>query len=284
MTSCHHGHSLHQNNLKEALQVIRTNEEIRIVEIDFVQVGDDFISSHDYKPENIANGSPLLEWIRKVVVERDIILWIDIKSHVDFTAFCCGCCDMRFKLDFRALFTVLARICKTLERKVQDRVWLSCQDRDVCDSIIRFNNSRLKPANRWTVVTDIPFVYSYAVNACRYVLPSLVYNWLQDRVFTELKEHDFERTRIYSNLPIVVCIDKSFFATNERIIQFVEESSIPLGSLIVLYTFEEPTEPITIQGYEIIMQYDYVPKELQQIRKKRSRPPQRGTLNKSKSF
>ncbi len=285
MTSCHHGHSLYPNNLKEAINVIRTNEEIRIVEIDFIQVGDDFVSSHDYTAEGIANGSPLIDWVRKVVIERDAILWIDLKSHLDFTAFCCGCCDMRFKVDWRLLFTVLARICKILQRKIQDKVWISCQEKDVCNSIIRFNNTRLKAVNRWTVVNDIPFIYSYAVNAVRSILPSTVYNWLQDSVFTQLKEYNFERTRIFSNLPIVVCIDKSFFSCTERIIQFVEDSTIPLGSRIVLYTFERTEPPILIQGYDIVMQYDYLPLQLEQPIRKKRRPllPQRRTeLNKSK--
>lgn len=254
---------------------MRTNPQIRVMEIDFVQVGDDFVSSHDYGAENIKNGSPLLQWIEYVVIKHKKILWIDVKSHVDFMAFCC-CCDMRFKFDCRALFRVLARICKTLQQRLQDRVWLSCQDKEVRQSFITLNN-RLDPRYQWIVTTDLPFVYSYAVSACRYLLPMPLYLWLQDRAFLQFLNYDFEATRISEQAPIVVCIDQSFFPSTERLIRFIEDSTIPLGSIIVLYTFENTQTPIIIRGYEIIMQYDYVP----QIRKKARPRPQ---LNKSKSF
>lgn len=279
MTSCHHGHVEHQNNLRQAIDVIRTNPDIRIVEIDFIQLGDEFISSHDYVAENISNGSPLLEWVRKVVIERKKILWIDLKSHVDFMAFCC--CDIRFKLDCNALFKTLSGICRILDMRVQDKVWLSCQDLEVREALVRCNR-RLKPENKWTIVTDIPFVYSYAVNACQYVLPSIFYNWLQDRVFAELCQYDFNRTRIYANVPIIVCIDKSFFATTERLTKFIEDSTIPLGSTIVLYTFERTEPPILISGYDIIMQYDYLP--IARKKPKPSEQQQRVLLTKSKPF
>jgi len=276
MTSCHHGHSLQQNNLRQALEVLATNPEIAVVEIDFVQVGDDFVSSHDYTQENITNGSPLCKWIEEVVVKRDKVLWVDIKSRIDFMAYCC-CCDMRFKFDCAALFNVLARIYKTFKRRLQDKVWLSCQEKEVRDGLIRRNN-RLDARHRWTVATDIPFVYSYAVNACRYVLPSSLSNWLQDRVFADLLVYDFDATRIYADTAIVVCIDRSFFPDVERLARFIEDSTIPLGSKIILYTFERTQPAITVAGYEIIMQYDYVP----QIRKKHRVP--RVQFNKSKSF
>lgn len=281
MTSCHHGHSLQQNNLKHAIDVLRTNPEIAVIEIDFVQIGDNFISSHDYNEENIKNGSTLLEWVQEIVIKQEKILWIDIKSHVDFMAYCC-CCDMRFKFDCGALFRVLARIYKTVKKKVQENVWLSCQDGEIRNALIRYNN-RIDVRFRWTIATDIPFVYSYAVNMCQYVLPSTLCNWVQDRAFADLLLYDFDATRIYGDVPVVVCIDQSFFPLVERLVKFIEDSTIPLGSTIVLYTFENRAiqEPITINGYDVIMQYDYVP----QIRKK-YRPPRapQQRLNKSKSF
>ncbi len=279
MTSCHHGDSAHPNNLGQAIEVIRCTPEIGILEIDFVQVGDDFISSHDYVAENIKNGSPLLQWIEQVVVKRGKTLWIDVKSHVDFMTLCgCFCGDIRFKFDCRALFSMLAKICNTLKQRVQHKVWLSCQDKEVRESFIRYNR-RLKPINRWTIVTDIPFVYSYAVNACQYLLPNTFYSWIQDRAFHDFLTYNFEVTRIYADVPVVVCIDRSFFATNERIIRFVEDSTIPLGSIVVLYTFPKTEAPIVIPGYEIIMQYDYTP--IARVRRKVMPCVQ---LNKSKSF
>ena len=281
MTSCHHGHAEHQNNLRHAIDVIRTNPDIQIVEIDFVQVGDDFVSSHDYAPENISNASPLLEWVRKVVVERKKILWVDLKSHVDFIAFCCFCCDTRFKLDCKALFKVLARICRTLGTRVQDKVWISCQDSDVREALIRCNRP-LKAENKWTVVTDIPFVYSYAVNACQYIIPSSMYNWLQDRVFAELCQFDFERARIFVDVPIIVCIDKSFFVNTERLAHFIEDSTIPLGSTIVLYTYDVTEPPVQVIGYNIIMQYNYV--TIERKKPRTTEQQQLALLSKAKNF
>lgn len=277
MTSCHHGDCAKQNNLGQAIEVTRAHPEIEILEIDFVQVGDDFISSHDYVAENIKNGSPLIQWIHQMVVKRKKTLWIDIKSHVDFMAFCC-CCDMRFKFDCRALFNTLAKICNTLKRRVQPHVWLSCQDREVREAFISYNK-RLEPINKWTIVTDIPFVYSYAVNACQYLLPSALYHWIQDRAFTGFLEYDFEMARIAVDVPLIVCIDRSFFATNERIVRFVEESTIPLGSVILLYTYPKTEAPIVIQGYRVVMQYDYTAQD----RTRRKALPD-VQLNKSKPF
>lgn len=246
MTSCHHGDVQCQNNLLQALQVIQSHEKIKVMEIDFVQVGEDFVSSHDYKPESIANGSPLSEWIDKVVLKNQKILWIDIKSHLDVFAF--TCCDVRFKFDCRQLFRVLAQLCNTTKQQLQSRVWLSCQDSVVRDTLLSLNN-RLKQRHRWIIMADIPFVYSYA---CKYLLPFSASDWIHNYVFSHFVTYDFSQSP-------VICIDRSFFPSDNRLIEFIENSTITPGTTLILYTFESGHPPIEVLGYNIIMQYDFTP-------------------------
>ncbi len=254
MTSCHHGHKEHPNNLEHAIEVLRENRNIGIIEIDFVQVGEDFISSHDYTEESIKQGSSLVRWVEQIVVKRDKILWIDIKSHVDFMAF--FCCDTRMKFDCRALFRVLAGICKTLERRIQSNIWLSCQDKEVSDTFVRLNN-RLKPLYKWTIINDIPFVSSYAWMRFYKALSLGTFDWVHSSLFNYFLTYDYASTRNNTDSKTVVCIDQSFFPSIARIIEFIEASTIPLGATIVLYTFDSTIPPISARGYTIIMQYDY---------------------------
>lgn len=250
MTSCHHGDSLCENNLARALDVLESNREIRVFEIDFVQVGDDFISSHDYSRENIANGSTLKEWIRAIVLTKKKILWIDIKSHVDFLAF--TCCDTRFKFDCRPLLKALARICKETKRRLQDNVWISCQDSEIRNALIHYNNTRIKEErDRWLIATDIPYVSSYV---CKLLLPESVFGWVNEWMFSNtFMELDYTSSRA-----LIVCIDHTFFSNDAKLIDFIEQSTIPPGSTIVLYTYKKHrATPIKALGYKIIMQYDY---------------------------
>ena len=255
MTSCHHGHARYENNLYHAIRVMNTQTEIKVMGIDFIHVGDDFVSSHDYSTENIENGASLGEWVEEVIIRRDKILWLDLKSHVDPIAIMCVCCDMRFKFDCRHLFKVLATLCNKTKRRLQDKIWLSCQDKEVRDSLVRFN-TRLKGSLRWNVVTDIPFVNNYA---CKYLndwLPINAYALIYSYVVSYFLEYDFtDASTGFTDL--VVCIDQCFFPCDSTLTKFIEESSIPPGATILLYTYERTHPSIRIMGYNIIMQYDY---------------------------
>ncbi len=256
-TSCHHGHSRYPNNLAHAIRVMNTQEEVGVMEIDFVQVGDDFVSSHDYKTENIEQGSCLGDWVEEVIVKRDLILWIDIKSHIDVMGFLFVCCDKRFKFDCHALFKALARLYNKHQSqlRLQDKIWLSCQDADVRDSLIRLNGS-LKARYKWTIVTDIPFIYSYV---CKYLndwLPVFAYTSMYDYVFSHFLEFDFTDVAIGFG-GIIVCIDQSFFPSDARLIEFIEKSTIPPGATLVLYNYERTHPPIKVMGYTVKMQYEY---------------------------
>jgi hypothetical protein len=246
MTSCHHGHFTKQNNLKAAEHVLKTHkDEIDVMEIDFVHLDNDFVSSHDYNTENIKNGSPLLEWIKLVVLKYKKTLWIDLKSHVDFIAFFCS--DVRFKLDCRKFFEVLNGIRHKLKLRIETHIWISCQDREVHDCLVHQNLN-----TRWKIVNDIPFVYSYV---CKYLLPLSAYPYIHDYVFKYFLVYDF------GDDSEIICIDQSFFPSTTKLLQFIEASNIPLGATIVLYTFKrEQQVQLHLNGYNIIMQYDYAPK------------------------
>lgn len=250
MTSCHHGHADHQNSLAHAKAVLKAHHrEIGVMEIDFVNVRDNFVSSHDFSQTSIEAGSSLLDWVKLVVVRYEKVLWIDLKSHHDFLGL--FCCDVRFKTDCKLLFEVLDRIRRTVKRRIETHIWISCQDSAVHDQLVRYNNNSLGH-NRWIIANDIPFVGSYLQ---QYILPRV---WLTHTMHSEFREYDFNETTCVSNPNPVVCIDRSFFTSTQRLIDFIEDSSIPLGATVLLYTFEASQEPIRIEGYEIIMQYDYV--------------------------
>lgn len=248
MTSCHHGHADYQNNLIRAKDVLkRHHTEIGVMEIDFVNVRDDFVSSHDFSASNINAGSPLIDWIKLVVLKYEKILWIDLKSHHDFLGL--FCCDVRFKTDCKLLFDVLSRIRRTTRHRIETNIWISCQDSDVKDQLVRHSGLA---NNRWIIVNDIPFVGSYLQ---QYVLPR---DWLTRLMLSVFRDYDFEATISLHNPHPVVCIDRSFFVTLQKLIAFIEDSSIPLGSTVLLYTFDATEEPFQIEGYNLIFQYDYV--------------------------
>lgn len=250
MTSCHHGHADHQNSLKKATDVLKRHDaEIGFMEIDFVNVRDNFISSHDFSQTNIDAGSALIDWVKLVVVKHEKVLWIDLKSHHDFLGL--FCCDTRFKTDCKLLFKVLSRIRKIVKRRIETHIWISCQDSDVKDQLVHFNNNS-HSRNRWIVVNDIPFVGNYLQ---QYILP---HGWLTRMMINTFREYDFGETASVLKPHPVVCIDRSFFATTQKLIDFIEDSSIPLGATVLLYTFEADQQPLHIEGYVIIMQYDYV--------------------------
>ena len=81
---------------------------------------------------------------------------------------------------------------------------------------------------------------------------------------------------------VIVCIDHTFFPSDASLIQFVENSTIPPGAVIVLYTYERTHPRIKIMGYEVIMQYDYTTAQL----RRKCRPPllQDVTNNKTHSL
>ena len=90
--SCHHGNSSNPNNLGKALEVIDLYKEIDIVEVDFVYMCKQFVSSHDYDVKSvIENSSPIHEWIYEIIIKRRRILWIDIKENWSLLFQCLSC-------------------------------------------------------------------------------------------------------------------------------------------------------------------------------------------------
>jgi hypothetical protein len=253
MTSCHHGDVRHQNNLEYAKRVLeRYNAEIAIMEIDFVQWGEKFLSSHDYQQESIQQGSPLVEWIAVVVIKYNKTLWLDLKSQHDVITLMGWCgSDTTFKFDARALLKSLNAIRKTLNRRIEERIWISCQDEEVKESLIYFNGSTHTGHQRWRIVNDIPFISSYI---WKYFLPlSALHLYVRNAFLT----YNYEGTVVNDQAP-VICIDRSFFPDSQSLVAFIEESSIPTHSILILYTYQRSEPKITLAGgYTVVMQYDY---------------------------
>lgn len=250
-SSCHHGDVLRQNNLVAVKNLLQNDptHRIAILEIDFIDRLTDIVSSHDRTPENIADGSPLADWVKVVVHKHGRILWCDIKAQVDFMTMVMFCNDTLL-FDCKLLFDVLNKLRHQYRKqlKLEEFIYLSCQHPSVHTQLVRLNEHS-ENMNRWTIISDMPHVNQYIP---RYLsLPdSSVNSYVQDY----FKHYDFGTT--------IVCIDISFFATTSELVKFIEDSRIPLQSTVLLYTFPLTQPPIKIPGYTVIMQYDYTLKDL----------------------
>lgn len=246
----HHGDIKNENNLSSTRNIIKNHKEIDIFEIDFVHYKGDFYSSHDYKLDNILNGSTLTKWIDLIIIQNKRILYIDIKTNIDVFSILFFCYpNLRF--DVQAFFKHINKIRRYYLKKMNfdiiKYIWIACQDKDTISDINRINDKRVK--SKWIIISDIPYYSNYILKTifscvCAY---NLINKYVVQQPFLS---HDFTDD-------LVVSIDKSCFNSIEELIYFIEMSSIPRGITIVLYTFELNEERIYIKGYNIVMLYNY---------------------------
>lgn len=245
---CHHGDYDNQNNLAAAKKIMEENPQIDIYEIDFVDYGRQFISSHDYAYHSRIGGSPLSEWIREICVKRKKILYVDLKVDVDFSyLFFCSGGGIEWKFDCQRLYAVLNEMARKYRKKyninIRNYIWLTSQDYDVVSKLNSINEFQEKK-RRWTCIIDVPYVNYYIA---QYTLPGCMMGLLGGRTYSEFMTYNFDCD--------IVALDYSFFT--HYITRFIENSTIKLGSTIILYSFELGTEPINIMGYNIVMTYNY---------------------------
>ena len=240
----HHGNIENENVLQDARLLLREQPEIDMMEIDFVAVGGDYISAHDYSEELVGRGSTLSEWVHFLCVEQRRILYVDLKAQLNaLTIFCSG--HVVLKFDCEAFYLTLNNLRKRLQRThqfdIRPFIWLSCQEQEVKAELKRLNYNQC-----WRIITDIPYVSQYI---WRYVLPSLLQPALDYYIYEHFLDYDFSEGEVIS-------IDRSFFS-ERGLRELVETSRIPLGSTLILYAYERSHEPIHIEHYHVIMLYDY---------------------------
>lgn len=246
LVSNHHGNINNQNNLDAAKPIIARHKEIDIVEIDFVKYNTELVSSHDYTSYSMLNGSCIEEWVEFVIIQQRRILWVDMKARMDLFTLCHAYnnTDVALLL-FEKLTTLREYHLSKNGVDIQKSIMITTQDRDLNDLVHHYNRGLA-----WIIVTDVPFAWSYfwklyAPNDCQYLVDNYVYNY-----FT--RSYDFSNSQIVS-------IDLCFF--NDSIAEmtnFILDTNIKKGTLIVLYNFKQNAPLVTIEGYQIVMQYDYV--------------------------
>jgi len=248
----HHGDFERQNNLPSARVIMRENPDIDIYEIDFIDFQSKFTSSHDYEKRNIDDGAPLKSWIAEVCVNRNKILYVDLKVDVNL-AYIFWWGGVEWKFDCRRLFKELEKLRKKYRKKGVDickYIWLTSQDFDVAkklNSINQFDEKR-----RWTCIIDAPYVNYYI---WQYALPGCMMGILGNRTSNDFLTYVFDSE--------IIALDYSFFG--QDIVRFVESSTIRPGSTILLYSFELGTKPIEIPGHNVIMTYNYRQKKKKSI-------------------
>ena len=241
LISNHHGHIDKENNLEAATPLIRAHTEIDIVEVDFIHYRDALISAHDHDATQILNGSGLEEWIQLVVIEQKRILWIDMKARMDWMAFFVHYSEETARLLMRKLNKLQRRYIKTLD--LRHWIMITCQDHELNALIQQYNRAG------WEVVADVPFAWSYFF---KWYMPQDVQGWVDEYVYDYFTErYDFTPYAIVS-------IDVCFFNNDLReVLRFLKHTNIKKDAFIVLYNFKQGTPPVTLQGYNVITQYDF---------------------------
>lgn len=240
--SCHHGHALYPNNLEETRRIIRQHGEIEIFEIDFISVDDQFISSHDYTEEGVQNGSSLAEWVAYLVVQERRTLFIDVKARLSFsTVILCGAKFQSF-LFFRELARL--RKCYRKQLDIGERIWIGCQDGDLREELMQVNESQ-KLSERWQFITDCPRTYSYLAQM---LLPQWLSNWFMQ---TYYGNYDYSADDL-------VALDRSFFASNAELEEFIERSKIRHDATLMLYSYVRSEQVPQTEHCRLIIQYDYL--------------------------
>lgn len=241
----------HANNLSLTRQLLEKKSEIRIVSIDLIEFGSDFVSSADYTPKNIEKSASLRDWIRHVVIENeDRVLWIDLKPHTDSflnTFFFCGCASVASaKFDCVRLFRVLRALRKKFGYAIERRIWISCRDVEVYNRLISLNNSGYHHT-KWMIIDNVP-PPSQLVSSLM-PLSLLPKRYAQQCVATYLRTHDFGN---------IVCVDHTLFEDTNQMIRFIEDSVIPRNALILIYPHVDKRERfLHIDGYHIVTQIEY---------------------------
>lgn len=243
VTCAHHGCYSLENNLEAARLVLKQNREIGVMEIDFVETRQNqFVSAHDHSAHACANGAVLAEWVEFLCVRKRRTLYMDLKAQYGLWSWCWP----QYKFNLAALLQELDRLRRyymSSARKhpvdIARLVWIASQDPYVAEQLVLHC-----AGTPWVVIADVPYMSAYVRRA---VTPSCMWPTLNQSVLGEM---------VHARYPSrVAAIDCSFL--DGDLGRFVHEAQIPRGTTLVPYAFERTQAPLELDGYTVIMVYNY---------------------------
>lgn len=215
----------------------------------------DVISSHDYTITSVSQGSTLFDWIHFVIYIERRVLWLDVKENQVYTHSMCHGYTEKFNvalffetLDRCRKFFQLARDGASVSADpidISQYILIGCQDAELAQTLRRYNTGP------YHMIMDLPRANYYVWQT---VLPSFLQQWfLNGAVQDSINKTDFREIGPGD----WVALDMSFFETHEELREFIIQSPIPRDCHLIIYTAKGRDIPIEIEGYHIIMQYDY---------------------------
>lgn len=229
--SSHHGTIKCVNKLLPTLELLSQHPEIDMVEIDFVYNGKYYISAHDYNTNTIACGSTLHMWVDAMLLHQKI-LWIDLKD--DNTSILV---QHASKLNIDVLLSELWKL-DSIYNNFKKHVIISCQYHNIYDQLVNYSPC--------LVIKDCPMDKMYVLEA---VLPkSIIYSnyiqtYIQECMYVYIKDSE------------IIAIDVDFFENRHILETFIRR--LKVGTSIILYNYDIGDQIISVDGYHIIMQYNY---------------------------
>jgi hypothetical protein len=251
LISNHHGDYDRQNQLEAGRDILDAYTDIDIVEIDFILCPNgQLVSMHDFSAQAVLDGATLKRWIELVVVERRLILWIDLKPKWDFVSLVCD--TSRHEARTVMLHLVALRrhfLASEHALDILPHVMMASQDLTLTHQLRRYN-ARLLEEDRWLISEDLPFLGSYVLQR---LLPVSWHHLLKTHVQALFAQYDFSHAS-------VVSLDLYFFDDDlEKLGRAVRANRTldPEQTLLILYNFELSQPLVTLPGYHVVTQYNH---------------------------
>jgi hypothetical protein len=235
--------------------VLQQYPEIAVIEIDFVLLCDgeepELLASHDYEPGSLVRATPLKAWIEMVVLQQKRLLWLDLKTRLSLWTLMS---EPRSRLDVPLLLGLLNQLQRHFRKHcnydIRKQLLLGCQDEQVYRLLCELNAQQ---SHAWRLLLDLPFADSYIHKK---MMPDALANeWMQETyrlyAYAETLESSGSEGRRY------ICLDTSFFESTDAVKDFIQRSTLPRHSVLVLYSYPRTAPALSVPGYTILMQYDY---------------------------
>lgn len=214
--SSHHGVD---NQLQETMKLLDQNPNIDMLEIDFVCINDEYISSHDYSDENVSKGSKLEDWVNEIV-KRNKVLWLDLKDETVSIFFNLS------KLNMTALGVKLFQLYSKYPQ-VLDLVMVGCQYSYAYNNLISMNLP-------FKIVNDLPKDTAYVAD---YVSANIS-QWLAG-----------ESVKIVND--DIVALDRKFFPDLKKVVDELKAETI------IIYNYEPEEEFVIETKKHVIYQFSF---------------------------
>lgn len=217
--SCHHGAANDENKLSSAMKILDLYKEIDIIEIDFIYVNNQFISSHDY---DTIQGESLEMWIDEIV-KRDKILWIDLKdTQISFFI------KELSKLNIEHLYILLNNL-SLKYKNLHHHVLIGCQ---------YMHAYNLLSQNKFTVIRDLPRDTMYFLTE---ISPISIENIVINSILEDVGDSN------------IIAIDRTFL-TEEGLLSIL---NLIKSEIIIIYNYNRDESIPFVKNKYIIIQYNY---------------------------